>query len=129
MKAPRANAESAPFWEGCRRGELLYQCCPACGRAQFPPRARCVHCQAPGLEWRRSAGRGTVHSFTLVERAPSPEFTAPYLLALIDLDEGFRMMANLRGCTPQDARIGQRIRIVFETTSDEGALPQAAPER
>ena len=127
MRSPRANAETAPFWEGCRRGELLYQVCAPCGRAQFPPRARCAHCHEARLEWRRSAGRGTVHSFTVVERAPSAAFETPYVLALIDLDEGFRMMTNLRGCAPEDAAIGLVVRIVFEPLEDGGALPQATP--
>jgi uncharacterized OB-fold protein len=129
MRTPRANAETAPFWEGCRRGELLYQACLACGRAQFPPRARCAHCHEGRLEWRRSAGRGAVHSFTVVERAPSAEFATPYVLALVDLDEGFRMMLNLRECAPARATLGMRVRVVYEVLEDGGMLPQAAIDR
>ena len=130
---PHATAETQPFWEGCRRGELLYQRCRACGHAQFYPRTLCTACLGSDLEWLRSGGRGTVHAFTVVMRAPSEAFKAdvPYVLALVDLEEGFRMMLNVRGADPDwgpDAlRIGQPVRIVFEERGGQ-MLPQAEVE-
>jgi uncharacterized OB-fold protein len=125
---PVPTAETRPFWEGCRRGELLYQYCRACGRAQFYPRALCAGCQGGGLEWRCSSGRGSIHSFTVVHRAPSEAFKTevPYALALVDLEEGFRMMLNVRGADPESLRIGQPVRIVFEPRG-KLMLPQAEP--
>lgn len=123
---PRPTAETGPFWEGCRRGELLYQRCRACGHVQFYLRTICAACLADDLEWLRSRGRGTIHTFTVVYRAPSEAFKAdvPYALALVDLEEGFRMMLNVRGADPESLRIGQPVRIVFEERGGL-ALPQA----
>ena len=120
------NADTAPFWSGCARGELLYQCCVACGRNQFPPRGHCAHCQADGLEWRASARAGSVHTFTVVHRAPSAAFKAqvPYTIALVDLDEGFRLMLNVLDSPPREVAIGSRVRVVFRP-QDETMLPQA----
>lgn len=126
---PSPNAETLPFWEGCRRGELLYQACGDCGRRQFYPRARCSICHSDRLDWARSGGLGTIHSFTIVHRAPSPAFRAdvPYVIALVDLDEGFRMMMNVRRCPPEAVAIGMRVAVFFEKTEGDTPLPQAAP--
>lgn len=84
------------FWEGCAAGELRYQRCGACAAVQTYPRASCLRCGAAALEWMRAAGGGTVYALTRVERAPSDEFRAlaPYVIVLVDLDEGCRMMAH-----------------------------------
>jgi uncharacterized protein len=123
---PVPNAETRPFWEACARGELLYQRCVSCGRAQFYPRAHCAHCHSGGLEWRRSLGVGAVYSHTTVHRAPTPAFKpmVPYVIALVDLDEGFRMMMNVLDCEPSKVAIGTRVRVVFRE-SDGALLPQA----
>ena len=126
LPVPPVNADTEPFWAGCAQGELRYQQCVRCGSVQFPPRGHCATCQAQAPAWRTSARRGSVHSFTVVHRAPTPAFRSqvPYLIALVDLDEGFRLMVNLRGCAPEAASIGARVRIVFEPR-DGMALPQA----
>lgn len=123
---PVPNAETRPFWEACAHGELLYQQCLSCGRAQFYPRDHCAACQAKELEWRRSAGLGSVYSHTTVHRAPTPAFKpmVPYVIALVDLDEGFRMMMNVLDCEPSRVDIGTRVRVVFRE-SDGVLLPQA----
>ena len=125
---PRPNAETRPFWEGCARSELLYQYCAACRRAQFYPRSHCAACHGTALKWRRSAGRGAVYSCTTVQRAPTPAFKAmvPYVIALVDLEEGFRMMLNVLDCDPAAVKIGTPVRVVFR--QEGGAtLPQAVP--
>lgn len=126
---PRPTAETRAFWQGCAEGALLFQRCPGCGHVQFPPRPFCVSCRDHAPEWCRSAGAGTVHSYTVVHRAPTPAFKAdvPYVIALVDVDEGFRMMVNLRDCPADGLRIGLRVGIVFEPLPGGGALPQARP--
>lgn len=123
---PVATADTREFWDACGRGELLYQFCRSCDRAQFYPRRHCAACQAGELEWRRSAGLGAVYSHTTVYRAPTPAFKAdvPYVIALVDLDEGFRMMVNILGCAPSAVSIGSRMRIVFRPAGGGVALPQ-----
>lgn len=120
------NADTAPFWSGTACGELLYQRCTACERTQFPPRRYCAHCQSSQIEWKASAGQGSVHSFTVVHRAPTAAFKdeVPYTIALVDLDEGFRMMLNVLGSPPAHTEIGARVRIVFRRCG-EAMLPQA----
>lgn len=129
---PRPNAETKPYWDAASKGELLYRHCPACGHAQFPPRDICAACHRPGTEWGKASGRGTVHSFTVVHRAPSAVFKGetPYVVALIDCTEGFRIMTNLRGeGVTAKAGVGRGVRIVFEATHDPAIkLPQAVLE-
>lgn len=122
---PVATAETAAFWEGCRQGELRYQHCLGCGRAQFYPRVLCAACGGARLEWRRSRGTGTVHAVTVVYRPPAPAFKAdvPYAIALVDLDEGFRMMANVIGGDAEAVAIGDRVTLTFEQRG-ASALPQ-----
>jgi len=123
---PQPTAETRPFWEGCTLGELRYQACADCGRVQPIPRSCCQHCQSSALQWRASAGRGRILSHTTVHRAPTPAFRelAPYVIALVDLDEGFRLMVNLAGGEQPGLAIGAPVRIGF-CTVDGVALPQA----
>lgn len=126
--APQPDAESAPYWQGANEGRFLFQRCTACGKAQFYPRSLCTHCRARELTWEESKGRGKVASFSVVHRAPVPAFKAdsPYVLALIDMEEGFRFMCNVVHGDPQSVRIGNAVRIVYETRPGSGQkIPQA----
>ena len=99
---PEPDPETRHFWDAVAAGRLDIQRCRACGQHVFYPRgAVCPHCGGLGLDWVRASGRGTVHSFTVVHRAP-PEFVAeaPYVVALVDLEEGPRMMSRLLGVEP-----------------------------
>jgi uncharacterized protein len=126
---PLPNADSRPFWQACNREELIYQHCQACGRAQFYPRSLCAGCGAGSLEWRKSRGLGTIYTFTVSFRPPNPAFSpdVPYVIALVDLDEGFRMMLNILDCEPEAVRIGLRVKIVYETRGKQ-KIPQAVLE-
>lgn len=123
---PRPTAETQPFWDGCSAGVVRYQCCAQCGTVQRVPRALCAACQSDALAWRDAGGFGLVLSHTTVYRAPTPAFRdeAPYVIALIDMDEGFRLMVNVHGGAAAPIAIGDRVRIGFREV--EGvALPQA----
>ncbi len=125
----RPTAETRPFWDGCRDGKLRYQICADCGAVQRIPRSVCTHCHGLRLDWNESAGLGTVLSHTTVHRAPTPAFKTetPYVIALVDMDEGFRLMVNTRGGANPPLAIGQRVRIGFEPRGDY-LLPIAEPE-
>src|SRR5690554_3581651 len=112
---PHPTAETKLFWDGCRDGELRYQSCAACGSVQLIPRSLCANCQHDNLDWRVSSGLGRVLSFTQVYRAPIPAFrdSAPYFIALVDMDEGFRLMVNVENDTCRGLAVGQRLRIGF----------------
>ena len=90
------------------------------------PRFLCPACWSDDLEWIDAGGGGSVHSFTIVRRAPLAAFAAhvPYVLALIDLDEGPRMVANICGADALQVRIGDRVRVAFEEREGGGKVPQ-----
>lgn len=117
------DAESKPFWDGVALGELRLQRCRDCARAVFPARIVCPHCFGEELESLRAAGTGTVYSKTVVHRA----FGAfaehvPFTIALIDLDEGVRMMSRIVGETP--VAIGDRVRLRVTRLDDAPEAPQ-----
>ena len=114
---PRANAQTKAYWDGCAQGELRYQRCANCGHVQCIPRSLCDQCQSSDLQWNASRREGTVLTFTTVHRAPLPVFKdmVPYVIAIVDLDEGFRVMANALPAVQQGAlEIGSRVRIGFK---------------
>ena len=114
---PRANAQTQAYWDGCAQGELRYQRCAQCGHVQCIPRSLCDQCQSRDLQWNASKREGTVLTFTTVHRAPLPVFKemVPYVIAIVDLDEGFRVMANALPAVQQGAlEIGARVRIGFK---------------
>lgn len=127
LPAPIVNADSAPYWQGAREDRLLLQRCRDCGVLRFFPRYLCTACGSEHVAWAEASGRGTVHSFTIVHRAAFPEFQArtPYVVALIDLEEGPRMMTNIVGRDALKVAIGEAVIVTFEARGTEGAkVPQ-----
>ena len=122
--APIPDAESAAFWEASLEGRLLYQRCTKCGHGQLYARPHCLVCRS-AVEWAESAGNGTVYSFTVIRQNPSRSFRhlIPFVVALIDLDEGPRLMTNIVGSPPEDVRIGATVSVRWEPVSDAAALP------
>jgi len=120
---PPVTELTEPYWEGCRQGELRLQKCTDCGRHQFYPRTLCSHCNGRELEWVVAGGQGTVASFTVVRRAISKAYTAPYVVALIDLAEGVRMMSGIVDVDPDTVCVGDPVTVDFEAWSDELSLP------
>jgi uncharacterized protein len=125
LPTPVPNADSRAYWEAARVGQLLIRRCRACGAHHFMPRELCPVCWSPDLEWVNSSGLGRVYSFSIVHRAPTAPFAArtPYVVALIDLDEGVRMFANIVGEGALTVSIADPVHVVFE---DRGgfAVPQ-----
>jgi hypothetical protein len=103
------------------------QWCVDCDRAIFFPREVCPGCLGSRLEWRPSPGTGSVYTYTVEHNPQNPGLTGPYTIALIDLDEGVRMMSNVVGCPPEDVRVGMRVAIAWEELSDGRNLPQFEP--
>ena len=126
---PRPTALSRPHWDGCREGVLRVQRCAACGSYEFIPQAVCTKCQADELGWVESSGRGSVYSHTTVHRPPRPEFDAPYVVAIVELEEGWHMLTNLVDCAPEDVAIGLPVEVDFRAVSDEISLPCFRPRR
>jgi uncharacterized OB-fold protein len=105
--------DSQPFWEATKNRELRYQVCKVCAAVIFYPRGHCTQCTSLELEWRISAGAGTIYTYSIVRRAQHPAFKhlAPYVVAYVDLDERFRMLTNIVGVhnLDTDLKIGQRV--------------------
>ncbi len=116
-----------PFWDACKDGRLTYQRCSDCGKAVFRPEVACPHCLSQALTWQESKGLGVLYSFSVSHRAPTPAFTAPFIFAAIDLDEGYSMFSNLVGLEPEVAAIGMRVQVVFHKVSDTLTLPLFEP--
>lgn len=128
---PTPDEFSGPYWQGCAKHELLIQRCQNCGSYQDFPRGMCYRCSAENLEWVRASGRGTVYSFSTIYRAPTPEFAddVPYTIALIELEEGIRMMSNIIDCAPEDIKIGMPVEVVFDKVTPEITLPKFKPQK
>ena len=111
---PEPDADSRPFWDGVAAAVLRIQRCLQCRRHVFYPRALCPYCMG-SLEWVDAVGTGTIHSYTVVHRAPAEEYRAevPYAVVLVDLDEGVRMMSRLVDCDPSEVRIGAAVEVQF----------------
>ena len=136
---PPVGAESGPYWEATREGRLLVQWCTKCDRGVFFPRAFCPHCGgaesgtgAGGtLEWREASGRATVHAAVVEYRPEAAGATfsdgAPYCIALVDLQEGVRMMTNIVGCPPAEVHSGMAVVVTWEPLSDGRQLALFRP--
>jgi uncharacterized OB-fold protein len=126
LPKPVANADSLPYWNAAREHRLLIRKCNACGSLHFMPRYLCPECWSEQLEWVESKGSGSVHSFTVIRRAPVATFAerTPYVVALIDLDEGPRMIANVIGEGALSVAIGDMVQVTFEDRGDGAVVPQ-----
>jgi uncharacterized OB-fold protein len=127
---PRITPEAAEFFAGTTRGELRIQHCRACGMHHHYPRLCCPHCGEDALEWVTASGLGTVYSFTVIRQNGLPPFNeqVPFVVALVDLDEpGARMIAQLPDVSPENARIGERVRAEFRRANDRVSFVDFVP--
>lgn len=125
---PEINETNRLYWEGTAQGELRIRKCPSCDARFRFNHAWCPECGALELGWEKSSGKGAVTNFTIIHVAPYQAYAAevPYALALVDLDEGVRMMANIVECPPEAVSIGMRVELTFEDRGDI-RLPQFRP--
>lgn len=123
---PEPDTEA--FWAATRERRLTYQACRNCGTVIWHPRAHCTGCLDGELEWRECAGLGTVYTFTVIRQAGHPYFRGrlPYVVAYVDLDEGFRMLTELVGVEPEAVAVGQRVQVDWEE-HDEVNVPLFRP--
>lgn len=120
---------SREWWAAAARHRLLFQRCSRCGTHIFPPRDACPgpDCLAVrAMEWVESRVRGAIYSFTVVHQAADRRFAerVPYVLALIDMDEHFRLWTNITNVPPEDLRIGQRVEVEWYDLGEAQSLPQ-----
>lgn len=121
---PIPSVESKPFWDGCKEHRLLVPHCLRCASYWFPPSATCPKCWSTQWQWMRSNGRGKIYSFGVYHRLYHKGFEAeiPYVLAVVELDEGPRLVSNIMGCTPEELRCDMPVEVVFEDVTDDTTL-------
>jgi uncharacterized protein len=128
-REPPVSDESRPFWEATREQRFVLPWCTECDAAIWYPRAFCPRCHRDAIEWRDAAGTGRVHA-TSVHFRPGPGRDAddgPYVVVLVDLDVGVRMMSNVVGCDPDAVTVGMQVALAWEPLSDGRHLPVFQP--
>jgi uncharacterized OB-fold protein len=122
---PEPTPDSAEYWRGLNEHKLLLQKCADCGAIRHYPRPMCPSCHSMECSWVEASGQGAVHSWTITHHAfhPGVRDDLPYTLATVDLAEGVRMNAQLRGVAPEMLRIGLPVRVRFETVKEGLTLP------
>jgi uncharacterized OB-fold protein len=110
------EADTGGFWAAAQEHRLTYAMCRACGSVIFYPRSHCTTCLSEDVETGESAGQGRIYSYTVIHRNPDPAFSAmtPYVVALVDLAEGFRLMTHIKD-DPGGVQVGQPVSLRWET--------------
>lgn len=123
---PRSTLDSREFWEGCKRHELVIQRCKDCGTYRHYPRAMCSNCNSTNIEWAKVSGKGSVYTYTVAYPPVHPAFAdeVPYAIAIVELEEGVRMVTNVVDCKPEDIYIGMSVEVVFDEVTDQVTLPR-----
>ncbi len=127
---PKFDPVTAPFWDSLKAEKIEIQCCEDCASYVFYPRALCPHCSSRRLKWTPVSGRGRVYTLTVVHKAPGAfQADAPYVVALVDLEEGCRMMSNIVDVAPdpEAVKIGMPVEIVYEHVTEAVTLPKFRP--
>ena len=117
---PQPSPLTRPFWDGARRHELWIQRCRACGTHLFYPRRLCTSCGSTDLDWVETSGRGSVFTYTIARRPTHPAFAdrVPYVIAVVELEEGPKLTTNIVGIDPDDVRIGMPVVATYEDLDD-----------
>ncbi len=124
---PALTQDNRFFFEGAKRHELLIQRCTACGTLRHPPRPSCAVCRSFEWDTLASSGRGTIYSFVVNHYPQVPAFDYPLVVALVELEEGTRLVANVSGITPETVAIGMPVEAGFEDFDDDLSLPVFHP--
>jgi len=125
----RPSPESTPYWQAAREHRLELPRCNACGKHWFPPSQSCPHCLAADFTWTAVSGVGKVFSFVTYHRVYHPAFAqdVPYVVALVELAEGPRLLTNIVGVPPEAVTCDMPVKVVFDDVEDGVAVPKFAP--
>lgn len=128
---PIVSPWAKPFWDATAIGILKIQKCSKCDMNIFYPRLYCPSCGSKEIEWIEALGTGNVYSFTIVENNAPSAFIVdmPYVVAVVELDEGVRMLTNIINCNLEQLTCDMRVKVVFERLNDEFTLPKFEPAR
>ena len=117
---PKPTPTTQEFWDGAKKGKLMLQWDPIARKYQFWPRANSVRTGRRNLQWKATSGKGHLYSFTITH-VPTPGFEAkaPYVVGMIELDEGVRIISNMVNMTPDEVEIGMRVKVAWEKLNDD----------
>ena len=126
---PIPSPESRPYWDGLRERKLLMPHCDACGSFWFPPSLLCTHCNSSKWTWVAVSGRGRIFSYVVYHRVYHPGFAneVPYTVAVIELDEGPRMISNVIGIAPEKIACDMRVEVAYQPITETITLPKFKP--
>jgi len=125
--APPVTRDTQVFWDGVQARKLLIQRCSGCRELRHPPRPMCPRCNSLAWDTVEASGRGRVYSFVVPRHPPFPWMEQPYIVVLVELEEGTRLISNLCGIAPDDAKIGMPVEAFFEEFDEGLVLPQFRP--
>ncbi len=125
--APTVTPDTRFFWDAVRDGKLLAQRCGECGTVRHPPGPMCPQCNSLSWDTIESSGRGELISFVMPHHPPSPGMDDGYIVALVQLEPGFRFVSNLIDVAPDAAEIGMAVEVCFETFDGDVVLPMFRP--
>ena len=127
---PRRTRDSDRFWDGCREHRLVLQRCSACQTFRYHPMPGCPTCGSPQFTWEEVEQRGEVANYTVVHASLNPAFEAPYVIIVVDLACGARMLSRLVGCDPSAAVVGMAVEVVWEDLpAADTSIPAFRPAR
>ena len=126
IKPPRGR-DNAWWWDEVANGKLPIQRCASCGKLRHPPRPICDACGDTGWDFIESTGRGTLHSFTIIRYPQFPDYEFPIIAALVDLEEGQRIVSNVVDCDPAEVKIGMKLQSFIHEDEDGFKLPLFRP--
>jgi uncharacterized OB-fold protein len=126
---PKPTPWSKFFWDSCKEEKLCVQRCNACKKNIFYPKLYCPFCLSSDLTWIRASGKGRIYSYMVVYAYQPTEFQedVPYVVAVIDLEEGVRMMSNIVDCNPEEVHCDDPVEVVFEKVNEAYTLPKFRP--
>lgn len=122
---PQPDPDTQLFWDGCNEERFLVPRCVPCGKTRWPPGPMCPHCQSTATEWIESSGAGSVYSWVVVTHPVDPVFIdqVPYVVAMIDLAEGVRVVGNVEDCAPDEIVAGMAVELFFEQRDQHTKIP------
>lgn len=127
---PKPTPETQHFWDGAKQGELRLQQCNSCEKIYFPPRPFCPECGSRDVKVIKASGKARLYSY-IINHLPAPGFDGPFAVAVVELEEGPRMMSNILECeqTPEALQLDMPLEVTFEKLSDDIMLPQFKPAK
>ena len=126
---PQPNADTKPFWDGCKEHQLRFQKCRNCGLVRWPPSIICPMCYSHDTEWIVASGKGKVYTFAVYHQAYYEAFEndLPYVAAVVELEGGPRLVSNIVGCIPEEVRCDMPVEVTWEDITEEFTLPKFKP--